>query len=408
MTASAVRTEPAPPPERAGCPACGEPAPAPFIQLTGLPVHGTAVFATPDDARAVATGDQELALCGRCGVVFNRAFDPALLDYTGAHEESQHASPRFAAYAAELAARWVHQHHLGGGHVVEVGCGAGDFAVELLRAGVGQVTGIDPHFGPDRVPPDLAGRLRAVPAFFTPDLVAPGTRAVVCRHTLEHIPALAEFGADILAGMRASGVPAFLAEVPDLGRILADGAFWDLQYEHCSYFTPATLAGYLERIGFRVSQTLRTYADQYIVAEAAPADPPRATAGAALTAELDRLHRLCAEFAAQTSRRIAHWGGWLDTRSAAGDRVVVWGGGAKGLTFLNMLAAHAGPVAAVVDINPGLQRHYIGGLGLPIVAPHDLVPAPPRAVLLMNPIYEREVRAMLDDLGLDGTELLTV
>ncbi len=26
-----------------------------------------------------------------------------------------------------------------------------------------------------------------------------------------------------------------------LRRILDEGAFWDLQYEHCSYFTPATL-----------------------------------------------------------------------------------------------------------------------------------------------------------------------
>jgi hypothetical protein len=370
-------------------------------------VHGTAVFAAADDARAVATGDQELALCGHCGVVYNRAFDPELLDYTGAHEESQHASPRFAAYAAELAATWVHRHKLGGGQVVEIGCGAGGFAAELLRAGVGRVTGIDPHFGPDRVPPDLAGRLQAVPAFFAPDLVPPGTAAVVCRHTLEHIPALAEFGADILAGMRGAGVPVFLAEVPDLGRILADGAFWDLQYEHCSYFTPATLAGYLERVGFDVSLTGTTYADQYVVAEARPAGPP-GTADAALPAELDRLRQLCEEFAAQTSRRIAHWGGWLDARAAAGDRVVVWGGGAKGLTFLNLLAAHASPVAAVVDINPGLQHHYIGGLGLPILAPHDLVPAPPRTVLLMNPIYKSEVRTMLDDLGLDGTELLTV
>jgi hypothetical protein len=40
------------------------------------------------------------------------------------------------------------------------------------------------------------------------------------------------FGTDILDGMRTAGVPVFLAEVPDLGRILTDGAFWDLQYEH--------------------------------------------------------------------------------------------------------------------------------------------------------------------------------
>src|SRR5690606_25251635 len=124
------------------CPACAAPATAPFFRLTGLPVHGTAVFATPEQARAVATGDQDLVLCESCGVVFNRAFDESLLDYSGAHEESQHHSPRFAAYAEELSQEWVERHGLAGRHVVEVGCGSGDFAVTLLRAGVAEVTGI--------------------------------------------------------------------------------------------------------------------------------------------------------------------------------------------------------------------------------------------------------------------------
>ncbi|MDN5920391.1 MAG: hypothetical protein L0I76_35715, partial [Pseudonocardia sp.] len=63
---------------------------------------------------------------------------------------------------------------------------------------------------------------------------------------------------------------------------------------------------------------------------------------------------------------------------------------------------------AVVDINPGLQGRYMGGLGLPIHAPHDLTGTPPRSVLLMNPVYAGEVRGTLDALGLGSTELLTV
>ena len=51
-------------------------------------------------------------------------------------------------------------------------------------------------------------------------------------------------------------------------------------------------------------------------------------------------------------------------------------------------------------MNPGLQGHYMGGLGLPIRAPKQLTDAPPRSVLLMNPVYTGEVRGTLDDLGL--------
>ena len=62
----------------------------------------------------------------------------------------------------------------------------------------------------------------------------------------------------------------------------------------------------------------------------------------------------------------------------------------------------------VVDINPGLQGRFMGGLGLPIRAPKDLLDSPPRAALLMNPVYTGEVRSTLDGLGLGSTELLAV
>lgn len=398
------------------CPACDAPAADPFFSVTGLPVHGTAVLPDPAAARAVPTGDQVLVLCERCGVVFNRDFDAGLLDYTGEHEESQHHSPRFAAYAAEITADWVSRFGLADEHVVEVGCGSGDFAAELLGAGVGRVTGIDPHFAPARVRPELAGRLTAVPAGFARDQVEPGTAALVCRHTLEHIPALAAFGAELHAGLVRGGGRALLAEVPDLGRILDEGAFWDLQYEHCSYFTPVTLQAFLRAAGFADPLTRLTYADQYVVAEAGPDGVPGAPE---LPGHLRAaLHAACHDFATRVGDQVRRRRSWLGERAAAGDDVVVWGGGAKGLTFLNVVEGRSalsgvdveapGAVRAVVDINPGLQGHFMGGLGLPIRAPKDLVDAPPRSVLLMNPVYTGEVRSTLDELGLGSTELLAV
>ncbi|MBN9736761.1 MULTISPECIES: class I SAM-dependent methyltransferase [unclassified Pseudonocardia] len=398
------------------CPACDAPAADPFFSVTGLPVHGTAVLPDPASARSVSVGDQVLVLCERCGTVFNRDFDAGLLDYTGDHEESQHHSPRFAAYAAEITADWVSRFGLAGEHVVEVGCGSGDFAAELLGAGVGRVTGIDPHFAPARVRAELAGRLTALPAEFARDQVEPGTAALVCRHTLEHIPALAAFGAELRAGLVRGGGRALLAEVPDLGRILDEGAFWDLQYEHCSYFTPATMRTFLTGAGFSDPAVRLTYADQYVVAEAGPDGTPG-------TPELEphlreALHDACHAFATRVREQVGRWRVWLGERAAAGDEVVVWGGGAKGLTFLNVVEGESGlsgvdgpapgAVQAVVDINPGLQGHYMGGLGLPIRAPKDLLDAPPRSVLLMNPVYIGEVRSTLDELGLGATELLAV
>ncbi len=323
------------------CPSCDARAADPFFEVAGLPVHGTAVLPDPDQARAVPVGDQSLVLCERCGMVFNRVFDASLLDYTGAHEESQHHSPRFAAYAAEITADWVSRFGLSGEHVVEVGCGSGDFAAELIGAGVGRVTGIDPHFSPDRIRPRLAGRLSAVPEAFAAEQVEPGTAALVCRHTLEHIPALAGFGAELVTGMRRGGTRTLLAEVPDLGRILAEGAFWDLEYEHCGYFTPATMRGFLTGLGFTEVAVRTTYADQYVVAEATLGDGAGHRPELA-PAEVDALRTACRDFAGRVAAQVSHWREWLAARSGAGDDVVVWGGGAKGLTFLNVVEGRAG------------------------------------------------------------------
>lgn len=388
------------------CPGCAAPAAEPFFALSGLPVHGTEVLADAAAARAVPRGDQHLCLCPRCGVVFNRAFDPALLDYGGAHAESQHHSPRFAAYAAELAGRWVREFGLAGRTVVEVGCGAGEFLAELVWAGAGRGIGVDPHY--HRPPAALADRITAVPRFFSAADVPPDTAALVCRHTLEHVPAALGFGAELVAGLRrAGGTGPLLAEVPDLTRVLAEGAFWDLEYEHCTYFAAAPLAGFLGRVGFGGVRTYRTYADQYLVAEVHLADAPEPAVPAAA---LDELADACARFDEAVTGQLARWREHLAAQSAAGRPVVVWGGGAKGLMFLNVLGGSVVDpgVESVVDINPGLQGRWIGGLGLPIRAPGDLPGVGPAQVVLMNPVYTGEVRGMLDELGLASTELLTL
>jgi hypothetical protein len=383
------------------CPACGEAEPEPFFRLPALPVHGTAVFETKDEARAVATGLQELCLCGTCGLVFNAVFDPTLLDYHGPHEESQHHSPRFTQYATWLSEQWVARHDLAGRDVVEVGCGSGDFAVALLEAGVERVIGVDPHFSAQRVPAAFRRRLTAVPEFFDPAQVPAETAALVCRHTLEHIPDLATFG----SALHAAGAPLLLAEVPDITRILDEGAFWDLQYEHCSNFTPATLAAYLRRVGFEATAVNTVYGDQYLVAEAVLSEPDPAPVRDEVLAGL---HARCAAFADHVAQRTADWATWLDRHRPSGATVAVWGAGSKGLTFLAMLAEHLAPVQTLVDVNPGLQGHFVGGTGLPIVAPQDLRPDPPTTVLVMNPIYAAEIRGMLDGLGLQETDLITV
>lgn len=204
------------------CPGCGDANFEELVLLEDLPVHGTEVFRSPDDAMRAPRGDQALAVCLSCGLVFNTRFNAALLDYGGCHEPSQHFSPHFVGYARQLAADWVRDHALAGTTGCEIGPGNGDFMCLLLEAGVERMIAVDPMLHATQVPPDLSDRTIVHTDCFRPEHVAPGTSFVCSRHTFEHIPDIGPFLELVVDGMRSAGTGLLLSEVPELSRILAD------------------------------------------------------------------------------------------------------------------------------------------------------------------------------------------
>lgn len=385
------------------CPACDSPSPEVFCTLRQLPVHGTIVCETREQALVLPKADQVLTVCHDCGLVFNSTFDPSLLDYAGHHEESQASSATWRAFAGDLVQGWVDRYRLAGELVLEVGCGKGGFLQLLAEAGVGRAHGVDPGLDPSRLPP--GGTVTGEVATFSPSQLSRSAAAVVCRHTLEHIPAVASFLSTIVQGIDPTRCRAVLFEVPDLGRVLDEAAFWDLQYEHCSSFTSTSLVALFRRLGLDVLSLRLVYGGQYLVVEADPT-PGRAGRELVEVPPVEAVVARCRAFALAVDEQVSHWSSWFADRADRGQEVVVWGGGAKGSVFLSMLPESG--VRRVVDINPGLQGRWMGGPGVPIVTPEALRDDPPTAVLLMNPIYLDEVRRTLDGLGLNQVELLAV
>ena len=57
-------------------------------------------------------------------------------------------------------------------------------------------------------------------------------------------------------------------------------------------------------------------------------------------------------------------------------------------------------VDVVVDINPAKHGKFVAGAGQRIASPSDLVPLRPDLVVVMNPIYRKEIAADLEGMGL--------
>lgn len=97
---------------RSRCPVCDADEVKGFLEIPRVPVYCNVLWPSREEALAAPRGDLDLAYCGGCGHVFNRRFDPGLVEYTGDYENSLHYSPRFQEYADKLAADLIARHDL--------------------------------------------------------------------------------------------------------------------------------------------------------------------------------------------------------------------------------------------------------------------------------------------------------
>lgn len=395
--ATAPRPAPDAPAPAAACPCCGHDLSAVFYEVGPVPVHSCLMLDRPTEARAFPSGHVRLAACPACGFVTNTAFDPKWSAYAPNYEDQQSFSPTFNSFAGQLARDLVARHGLEGRRAVEIGCSKGDFMALLCEAGAMDCTGIDPSAVEGRVTPPTRGTMRFIPDYYGPGHLGLPADLLCCRHTLEHIRDVA----GVLALMRrhAATTPGAVLciEVPDSTRLWREGAFEDIYYEHCSYFTAGSLAAAVRRAGFAVTDLRREYGEQYLVIEAC-LDPSRDRRFAIEEDPAETLADI-ARFRARIGGILDAWRARLAGMAARGQRVAIWGSGSKCVAFLRALGVEDS-ISAIVDINPHRAGKVAPGLGMAISAPEALLALRPEVVLVMNPLYLSEIAARCSDMGL--------
>lgn len=388
------------------CPSCGSAEPVVFHEQDDVPVHSCRLVDTREEALAFPRGRLRLAFCSACGFIANTAYDPGLQDYGIDYEETQGFSPRFRDFARTLARRWIQRHDLREKDVLEIGCGKGEFLTLLCEIGPNRGVGIDPAFVEERLESEATGRMQFITDVFSEQYSDLPADAVVCRHTLEHIAPVADFLGLVRRTIGDREGCVVLFDLPDVARVLRDTAFWDVYYEHCSYFSAGSLARLFRRTGFRVVELEREYDDQYLVIDAFPGidDGSRPLP---LEERPEDLAQDVAEFSRRFAETTSRWRALLGGTRAQGQRAAIWGAGSKGVAFLTTLGVGE-EIAFAVDINPYKQGKFLAGTGHEVVGPEQLVAERPDIVIGMNAIYLDEIRGELDGLGLAGTRLLAV
>ncbi len=382
---------------KAACPCCGGHATRTIYRVPSIPVHSCVLLNSAEEARAFPRRDLQIAFCSDCGFLFNELFDEEAVSYLGNFEESQHFSDTFNRFAKTLARDIAKKCATSGKHVLEIGCGKGEFLRELCRVGGATGLGVDPGYRADPGRGDEDDKVQFIVDYFKPD-GALNADVILCRHTLEHIAPVQEFVAAIREGVGARADPWIVFETPDAKRVLEEGAFWDMYYEHCSYFNPGTHARLFREQGFDVTELTLEYGQQYIVQYARPA-PGRTKPHLDLEGDLSDMLALAEAFPERVKSVQDEWRERVRATSADGRTVVIWGGGSKGVSFLTTLGLGA-EVSAVVDVNPYKQGKFMPGSAHRVIAPGELLDNPPDLVVVMNPIYVPEVRTSLAQMNL--------
>ena len=380
------------------CPACASTDVSVFFEISDMPVHVGVQWSNQDAARHCPKGDIKLAFCSSCGFITNLAFDPARLEYTEAYDNTLHFSPFFHEYARSLAARLIERYNVYNKDVIEIGCGKGDFLVLLCELGNNRGIGFDPSYEGERTDSEVAERITFIQDFYSENYASYQADLICCRYVFEHIHNPRGFLHMLrrAIGDRLDTVMFF--EVPNVLFILGGLSIWDIVYEHCSYFGAGSLANIFTLCGFDVCDLNKTYQGQYLTIEAVPGQDG-AQSSVDKWNDISEIASYVTHFTHNYRNKLKKWQQNLERIERAGQRAVAWGAGAKGVGFLNMLKI-GDQIEYIVDINPHKHGKYIAGTGQQIVSPEFLRDYQPDVVIVMNPIYKKEIQQTVKELGL--------
>jgi len=377
------------------CPVCLSRAVEPLITITDVPVHCNVLWDTADKALGAPRGSLNLGFCTVCGHVFNTAFDPSVMEYTQSYENSLHFSPRFQAYATALASRLIATYGIRGKHVIDIGCGKGDFLAMLCLQGENTGVGFDPSYVPENTDAAAAAKMEIIRDFYSPRYTHYSADLLTCRHVLEHIQYPRGFVRNVrdAVGNRPESIVFF--EVPNVMYTLKDLGIWDLIYEHCSYFSQWSLARVFTEEGFEVIGHEQLYEGQFLGIDLKPVK----ASSAGLPVDVTAMAKDVAQFVKKYRAKVEEWREVFAALRRRGERAAVWGGGSKGVMFLNTLKP-GDAVACMVDINPRKQGMFVAGTSYPIVSPENLRSMNVSSVIIMNAIYRQEIQGQITALGL--------
>jgi hypothetical protein len=335
-----------------------------------VPVFQNKIYETLEEALAAQVGLVELVQSRQSGFVFNNKFDPDIMNYDANYQNEQSNSMVFQEHI-QFVLDLLKSFGLNNKKIIEIGCGKGIFFEKMLGEGL-DCWGFDPTYE--------GNNPKIIKEYFSEVYNDINADVIIMRHTLEHIPNPFSFIHEIAKANNFRGH--LFVEVPTFDWIVNKKAFWDIFYEHCNYFTELTLGSM-----FDDALTGSFFGGQYIY----------------LWADMSKLRSEIPEqqFVKYNNLIFSETLEKYNELIRNNGSFAIWGAGAKGSTFLNLLDQERDKISYVIDINPAKQNKHIACTGHKIYPPSILETLPVQNVLVMNENYISEIKETIKKLNIN-------
>jgi len=370
-----------------------------FYELNQVPAHSVLLHSSRQEAIEFPKGDIRLGYCLVCGFISNVAFDPGLQNYlTHNYEATQAYSDTFNTFHRNLAERLINEYDLHEKRIVEIGCGQGEFLDLMCSLGRNNGGGFDPAYVEGRWVGSAKERVLIIKDYYTEESSQQyPADFLCCKMTLEHIHEPFEFLNMVARSVRNQPDTIVFFQVPNTRQVLQEVAFWDIYYEHCSYFSQYSLNYLFELCGFQVIKNFSEYDDQYLLIEARAVEISEKRISSS-PGELSDLEKDVAHFKLNYPDVVQGWRDIIRDLHSSRKKVVIWGGSSKTVAFLTTLDIRD-EIEYVIDINPNKHGTYLAGSGQEIVSYEVLKSYKPDLIIVMNPVYMNEIEKTLNGIG---------
>lgn len=368
-----------------------------FYRHGPVPCLNNVVYNTKKEAITCPQARVDLAVCCGCGHLFNANFKSSLVSYDQRYDSSRAISQVYQRYEEELIRKLSSLVQINSKTILEIGCGDGHFLVNLCQRSNSTGIGIDPAYRGREQIDQVKFMEASVDEEFPP--LKQKVNVVVLRHILEHLYKPAQFVDLILRKIDFEREVTLIAEVPDFSWIAHHGAFWDITYEHCNYFTKSVIRYLFQIEGIDWNCSFTTFSKQYLLAvgKVRKSQMSRPKQQKLSLTRLKQVKKITDIFLQNARRKRSMMNASLEAISGA---FSIWGMSGKGVILSNLLSRKLRQkIPFVIDINSRKRGKFTPGTGKRICPPTVLQDSTVEDIIVVNPQYYSEISTMLKNIN---------